>query len=82
MRETKDQPRDGDRSHIKSASYDITWRDLDRIERAVMPLLILFGRGEDDEERDPVPPQALVRGILRLLWGELAALSDRVRGGK
>lgn len=69
---------DGDQTHKQC---HITWRDIDRIERAVMPLLILFGRGEE-EERDPVPPQALVRLILRLLWAELVALSRRVGGGQ
>jgi len=78
MQETKGLPHDGDRSHNINI---ITWRDLDRIERAVLPLLIMCGRSEG-EERDHVPPQSLVRVILRLLWGELTALSRRVGGGQ
>lgn len=57
----------------------ITWDDLRRVERAFMPLLILSG-GED--ERDPLPPQALVRLNLRMIWRELRSLADRIGGGQ
>jgi hypothetical protein len=56
----------------------ITWDDLRKIEMAVMPLMILAGG--DEEERDPEPPQSLVRLHLRVVWKELAALARRVGG--
>lgn len=56
----------------------ISWDDLRKIEMAFMPLLILSGG--DEEERDPEPPQALIRANLRILWTALQALARRMGG--
>jgi|GEM_PF-3388425 len=61
-------------------SSEITWDDLRKIELAMIPLLILSGGDGDD--RDDIPPQALVRLQLRMIWRELSALSRRVGGGQ
>lgn len=61
-------------------STEITWDDLRRIESVMIPLMILSGGDADD--RDDVPPQALVRLNLRMLWRELTALSRRVGGAR
>jgi len=58
----------------------ITWEDLRKIEMAFLPLMILSGG--DESERDPEPPQALVRLNLRMVWRELAALARRAGGGQ
>lgn len=75
-----------DRSHNSNTSYNepgsssISWDDLRKIELAFLPLLILSGG--DEEDRDPEPPQALVRLNLRMVWRELAALARRVGGAQ
>ncbi|MDY0268318.1 hypothetical protein [Trichloromonas sp.] len=61
-------------------SSEITWDDLLKIEFAMIPLMILSGGDGDD--RDDIPPQALVRLNLRMVWRELSALSRRVGGGQ
>ena len=84
MPKQENRPHDGSRSPIPNASYhdprpSVTWADLRKIEMAFMPLLILIG---GEEERDPEPPQALVRLNLRMIWRELAALARRTGGEK
>lgn len=64
----------------EKSNGEITWKDLRKIEMAFMPLMILSGG--DEEERDPEPPQALVRLNLRMVWRELRALADRLGGGQ
>lgn len=86
MENAKDRPHDGSRSQNSSASYQkpgpasISWDDLRRLEMRFMPLLILSGG--DDDDRDDVPPQALVRLNLRMIWRELRSLADRIGGGR
>jgi hypothetical protein len=86
MENAKDRPHDGSRSQNPTPQYhtpvaaSISWDDLRKIEMAFMPLLILSGG--DEEERDPEPPQALVRLHLRMVWRELSALARRAGGGQ
>lgn len=69
---------DAERQTPTPTPAGITWQDLRKIEMAALPLLILSGG--DESERDPEPPQALVRLQLRMVWRELSALSRRVGG--
>jgi len=81
MPKTENRPHTGERSSIPAASYHdprpavITWSDLQRIERAAIPLLILTGG--DDADRPEVPDQAFCRACLRILWRNLSAVAKR-----
>jgi len=82
MTQQENRPHTGERPSIPDASYHdprppVTWADLQRIERAALPLLLLIGGPDDD--RDDLPPQALALATLRALWAVLRDVANRRR---